>query len=238
MKIFRTKSGYEIIWILSGRSNVFLLTNKTKNILIDTSTRNNWKRLLGRLDELNISKVDYLILTHTHFDHAANAKKIKHKFNATIIVHQDEVLYLTAGQNVIIKGTNCLSNLLVSLIGKTILSIFKYEPCSPDLLVDKFIDLNQFGFNASIIHTPGHSIGSMSVIVDDEIALVGDAMFGVFKWSVIPPFAQDFKRMITSWGVLLKTNCYVFIPSHGTANSRYMVQKVYSRMKHRQDILI
>jgi len=30
------------------------------------------------------------------------------------------------------------------------------------------IDLNDFGFNAYIIHKPGHTSGSMSVVVDNE----------------------------------------------------------------------
>lgn len=81
------------------------------------------------------------------------------------------------------------------------------------------------------MHTPGHSIGSMSIIVDNEVAIVGDSMFGVFKWSVFPPFAEDCKQMIQSWGKLLETNCSIFIPSHGTENNRLLVQKDYKKRK-------
>jgi glyoxylase-like metal-dependent hydrolase (beta-lactamase superfamily II) len=81
------------------------------------------------------------------------------------------------------------------------------------------------GFNAYILHTPGHSSGSVSIIVDDEIALVGDTMFGIFPWSVFPPFADDVKQMTESWGKLLETNCRLFLPGHGTANKRSLVQK-------------
>jgi hydroxyacylglutathione hydrolase len=57
--------------------------------------------------------------------------------------------------------------------------------------VDSKLDLKDYGFNAYIIHTPGHTIGSMTVVIDDEIAIVGDSMFGIFKWSVLPPYAND-----------------------------------------------
>ena len=80
-----------------------------------------------------------------------------------------------------------------------------------------------------MIHTPGHTAGSMSLIIDDELAVVGDTMFGVFRWSVFPPFAEDEKLMIKSWGRLLETKCSEFIPSHGTANSRLSVQKEYNK---------
>jgi glyoxylase-like metal-dependent hydrolase (beta-lactamase superfamily II) len=93
--------------------------------------------------------------------------------------------------------------------------------------VDNLLDLNDLGINACIMHTPGHTSGSISVIVDDEIAIVGDTMFGVFGGSVFPPFAENVLQMIQSWGKLLQTNCKVFIPSHGTANSRSLVEKDY-----------
>jgi len=85
------------------------------------------------------------------------------------------------------------------------------------------------GFNAYLTHTPGHTIGSMSLIVDNEIAIVGDTMFGVFNWSAFPPYAQDADLMLKSWKKLLETNCNEFLPSHGTANSRDLVQKCYNK---------
>ena len=82
---------------------------------------------------------------------------------------------------------------------------------------------------AKIMHTPGHTPGSMSVIIDDEDALVGDTMFGVFWWTIYPPFANDTTQMINSWGNLLQTNSKVFIPSHGSANSRFLVEIDYKK---------
>ncbi|MCX6243685.1 MAG: hypothetical protein NTU98_03175 [Bacteroidetes bacterium] len=34
-----------------------------------------------------------------------------------------------------------------------------------------------------------------------------------------------------SWGKLLETDCSWFIPSHGTANSRSLVQEDYNKRK-------
>jgi beta-lactamase superfamily II metal-dependent hydrolase len=73
LKTWKTKSGYNIIQLLSGRSNVFLLTNGGKNILIDTSPKYMWNKLQKRLAALNVNHLDYLILTHTHMDHAENS---------------------------------------------------------------------------------------------------------------------------------------------------------------------
>jgi hydroxyacylglutathione hydrolase len=229
MKKWKTQSGYEIIRILLGRSNVFLLTNGEKNILIDTSVSRLWKRIQKRLNKSGINKIDYLILTHAHFDHAANANRIKNKFNAQVIVQREEADYLLKGDNVLPEGTTVFTKPLVNIFGKLFFSRVKYEPCKYDILVDSLLDLKNFGFNAYLMHTPGHTIGSMSLIIDNEVAIVGDTMFGVFKWSVFPPYAQDKDLMVKSWGRLLETKCSVFLPSHGTSNTRLLVQKDYNK---------
>jgi len=230
MKNWETKNGYKIIQILRGRSNVFLLTNDKVNVLIDTSVSRLWYKLQKQLDSLSIKTIDYLILTHAHIDHTANANRIKIKFNTSVIIHKNEVEYLLKGDNIIPKGTTFITKSIVNIFSKFIsLSLLKYEPCEPDLIVDSDFDLKEMGFNAYLTHTPGHTIGSMSLIVDDEIAIVGDAMFGVFINSIFPPYAQDVNLMIKSWGKLLETKCSEFLPSHGTANSRLLVQKDYNK---------
>ena len=229
MKTWETKSGYRILRILSGRSNVFLITNGGKTILIDTGTNTKWKKLEKKLVDLNINHIDYLILTHTHFDHAANAHRIKRKFNALVFVHETEASYLRSGNNIIPDGTNMVTRSIINIFATRIFPRLKYEPCQPDILVNSSLDLNGFGFNAYIIHTPGHTIGSMSIIVDNEVAMVGDTMFGIFRWSVFPPYANDIKQMVKSWGLLLDTNCSIFIPAHGSANSRSLVRSDYNK---------
>lgn len=228
-KTWKTKSGYRIIQILTGRSNVFLLTDGNTNILIDTSVPRLWNKLQKRLEKINISKVDYLILTHAHFDHAGNACKIREKYKSRVIVQKSESGYLANGDNILPEGTTLFTRPVIKLFGRRLFERFKYEPCLFDISVDLSFDLKEFGFNAYIMHTPGHTSGSMSVIIDDEIGIVGDSMFGVFKWSVFPPYAEDAKMMVKSWGTLLESNCYLFIPSHGSANSRSLVKRDYTR---------
>jgi len=232
MKVLTTKSGCRILQILSGRSNVFLITNGKKNILIDTSPENKWKKLEKKLNDLNINNIDFLILTHTHFDHAANAYRIKKKYNAQVFVHETEASYLTSGKNIIPNGTNLITRTLINLFANSVFPGLNYEPCQPDILVNSSFNLKEFGFEAYIIHTPGHTTGSMSIVVDNEVALVGDTMFGMSKWSVFPPYANDVKQIVRSWGILLDTNCSVFIPSHGSANSRSLLQNDYDKRNY------
>ena len=231
MKRWKTKSGYEIIQIMSGRTNVFLLTNGNKTVLIDTSVSYLWKKVQQRLDKLGINRIDYLILTHAHFDHAANANRIKAKYNALVIIHKEEARYLLSGDNFLPNGTTIFTRPIMNFFGRRLSSKFRYEPCKYDLLVESHFDLKPFGFNSYLMHTPGHTVGSISLIIDNEIAIVGDCMFGVFKWSIFPPYAHDTEQMLKSWGNLLETNCSIFLPSHGTENSRFLVNKGYNRRR-------
>jgi hydroxyacylglutathione hydrolase len=229
MRIFHTKSGYTVSNILPGRSNVFLLSDGCKNILIDTSPGNKWEKLKKTLTSLNIRKIHYLILTHTHYDHAGNSAKLKSEYEAIIIVNKREAEYLENGKTSLVNGTVLFTRLIVKKLFPILAPKLNYEPCQPDILVDQRFDLFDFGFNAYILHTPGHSPGSQSVIIDDEIALAGDSMFGVFPGSIFPPFADKEDQLITSWGKLLETNCHSFFPSHGTPNKRELVQREYKK---------
>ena len=229
MKTWSTSSGIKLVQILSGRSNVFLITNNQKYILVDTSAEFMWKTLQKRLDSLHVKQIDLLILTHTHFDHAANACRIKEKYESAVIIHQSETRFLTTGENILPTGTNIFAKSLVKLFAKQFISIARFSPCNYDIIFDDFFALADYSINGYLIHTPGHTQGSISVIIDNEIALVGDTMFGIFWWTVFPPFAADQDLLINSWGKLLKTNCKVFIPSHGSANKRYLVEKDYAR---------
>jgi hydroxyacylglutathione hydrolase len=231
VKSWLTKSGLKILKILSGRSNVFILSNGRKNILIDTSPANKWNKLKKCLRKTKTCQIDYLLLTHSHYDHADNAASIKDKFGCQVIIHRNEENNLKTGEISAPKGTNPFTRFIVDNFAQRFADRLNCIPCQPDILVDKVYDLTGYGFNAYILHTPGHSPGSISVIVDDEIAVVGDTMFGVFPWSVLPPYAADTVSLVNSWGSLLETNCSMFLPSHGGIKHRSQLLKDYQKRK-------
>lgn len=228
MKSRITKSGHKVIRILAGRSNVFLLTNGEKNVLIDTSPATRWRKLRNRLKENGIDHLEYLILTHSHYDHAGNASGIKNKYNSSIIIQREEANNLKTGIICIPGGTNQLTRFIVKNLAPWFTKGLKCTPCNPDILFDTHLDLRDFGFNAMVIHTPGHSPGSACIIVDDELALAGDTIFGVFRWSTLPPYADNITQLINSWRLLLETNCQIFLPSHGWAKTRGQLQKEFN----------
>lgn len=221
-----------IYQVLEGRSNSFLVNSGNSYILVDTGRGNSWKKLTNKLDEiLGENKLSYLILTHTHFDHVENAAKIKEKYKTKIIVHQSESEYLRQGDSPLPKGTNLATGFMTNTFGKRAQSRYNYEPVNPDILVDEKYDLINFGLDVYIFHTPGHSKGSISVIIDNNVAIVGDAMFGIFGNSIYPPFADHPEVMVKSWKKLIKTGCKLFLPGHGKEISSKLLKSQYEKHK-------
>jgi hydroxyacylglutathione hydrolase len=232
----KTKSGYTIFQLLGGRCNSFLLRNGKNCILIDTGQKNKLSKIAAQLEKLSIDHIDALVLTHTHFDHAENASIIAKQYGAKIVVHEAEADSLKAGDSRLPGGSIFITKLYKSLLGAALQPLFVYPGAHPDILVKESLSLQTFGFNASVMHTPGHSSGSVSVIIDNEIAIVGDAMFGVFKNSIFPPFADDMKQMVLSWGKLLETGCTSFLPGHGKGKDRAIVQMQLEKYKARYEL--
>lgn len=225
MKNWTTSKGAKIYQVLKGTNKVFLIIQNDKKILVDSGKNNKWKRLQKNLSKLKINQIDYLILTHAHYDHVENAARIQKKFKALIINHKSDTNNLQIGVTQIPKGTNFFTRFLTNFGAEKLDFVKKFEPSETNIEINYFLDLKQFGLDAQIIHTPGHSTGSISIIINNEIAIVGDAMFGFFKNSIFPPFADDINLMKQSWIKLFNTNCTIFLPSHGSAISRILVEK-------------
>jgi len=239
--------GIAVTRILGGRSGSFLVANGTRRLLVDTGTPQDRRRLASRLAALGVDRLDWLVLTHTHYDHAGNARFIKDHFGARVVAHRAETEYLarglTDGEGVVPRGTNPPLRFATDRLESLITRALSFEPCAADLAVEGQFDFADDGLCARLVHTPGHSIGSISVIVGDAdsaracavgaegvsvggpVALAGDAVFGVFSGSAFPPFAWDAKRLVESWSVLLETSCRVFIPAHGKPVTRALLER-------------
>jgi len=232
MKRWSTSNGISIYRVLFGRCNCYLIPLRSTLILVDTGKRQGYRKLLRRIAKVSNSfQADrYLILTHTHFDHCQNAERLSEEQGYRIILGNAEEEFALRGFSPVPKGTNRFSRLISFLGNRCFRYKLKFKHFRPELLVPDEMVLNVEDANIRVISTPGHSIGSISVIVDNEIAIVGDALFGVFSSTVFPPFADDVKTLMASWDKLLKTNCTLFLPAHGRPITRELLECEYNKM--------
>ena len=164
MKSYKTSCFSVVNPIIEGRSNAFVVSTNGMIILIDCSTGRVWAKLKRRLKKLNIEKIDFLILTHSHFDHAANSARIKREYGAKVIINKAEASFLEKGESIIPHGTNFLTKFIVNTFSGNIASGLTYEPCIPDVLVDERLDLKEFGINVYITKTPWSILSGFRVL--------------------------------------------------------------------------
>jgi glyoxylase-like metal-dependent hydrolase (beta-lactamase superfamily II) len=214
---------------MSGLYNVFVLSQQTTTLMFDTARRRSRTALFRRLDGMGVRRLDALVLSHTHFDHVENAAAIRERYQARVIVHASEAADLRSGNTPLPAGTILPTRILTSVLAKRLQPRFAYDPCHSDVGVEDRLGLQPFGIDGYLTHTPGHSRGSLSLVVGDELALVGDTLYGVWPGTVLPPFGDEVGRLIESWGKLLETPCRVYLPGHGRPIARALLENCYRR---------
>lgn len=215
--------------VLDGRCNVYLVITRTGNILIDTGTVRSRRQLINNIKQVGINDIQLLVLTHTHFDHCANVSALKEEYGCRIVMGKNESRFVEKGYTYLPTGTNWFTAILARVGNSIGDQKFGYKPFYPDVLIEERTPLERFEGIIEVIPTPGHSPGSISIAVNNEIALVGDTMFGILRNSIFPPFADDVPTLIRSWKELLGTGCKLFLPGHGREIPELLVERSYAK---------
>ena len=213
---------YKIVCIRTRRVNVYLVIKGNLGILVDPGARKYLPLVHAAIlgNGLELQDIRLIILTHTHYDHVDGLKEISEQTGARILVHKNEAGELANGYTRIPRGTGLLGS-TISFLGRTLYpSIASYDPVEADIRIEDRYEIEELGAGSYILHTPGHTHGSISFIAGNEHAFVGDSLFGIMKDSVFPPFADNVPELIRSWQLLADTGCHIFYPGHGRQISR------------------
>jgi glyoxylase-like metal-dependent hydrolase (beta-lactamase superfamily II) len=220
-----------------GISNVFLLKTSDGYILIDTFYKSGLKRFKKKLEKNGIEpeEIKLIIITHTHGDHTGCVKEVQEMTKAKVLVHENEKEFLMKGTTPEVVPVSKPLKLLLPLMPE---KVNRYEPVTPDIVVKDSYSLKNFGIDAKVISTPGHTIGSISVIDKKGNAFVGDLVMG-FPMNIspgLPKIAVDMDQVLKSWKKLLKEGAKNIHISHGKSFSREALQKKLTQKRFEQDI--
>jgi glyoxylase-like metal-dependent hydrolase (beta-lactamase superfamily II) len=154
-------------------SNAYLIRGE-RPILVDTGKPGDAKHISAALSKEGIALNDLALILHTHAhgDHVASTTALKQQTSAPTAIHPLEVPMLRAGIAEGLKYRDPLARFFLQPF------LYAWEPFEPDLLVGDGDRLDDYGVKGTIIHTPGHTPGSISVIFDSGEAIVGDVMMG------------------------------------------------------------
>jgi len=206
----------DIVKITPAKCNIWLIVNGEKSILVDAGYSGRIKDFEHMLVDHGLKPRDIkmIIMTHTHFDHSCGLKELKEFTGARIVVNEHEARYLEDGYCPLPHGTIWYSG-IISWLGRNIVyGIGKFPPVSPDIVTKSKLDLTRYGMEGYIMPSPGHTRGSQSLIIGEN-AFVGDDMFGIFRNTILPVFADDVPALIKSWQELLDTGCNYYYAGHG-----------------------
>lgn len=152
MKIFKYSVG------ALGTNAYIILDEKTMEaMLVDPGDEPD--KLLNALESKG-AHLTYIILTHAHFDHILAIPKIKEKTGASLLVHKDDAPMLAD------NSLNLLSRF----------SVRDMAFPSPDRLLTDGDTVKLGDSEIGIIHTPGHTLGSICLSVGDDL-ISGDTLF-------------------------------------------------------------
>ena len=224
----------EIVAVHLGRANAYLVISERQTLLIDTGIKGNAQKIVQALEKVRLSPshIRLIIITHTHYDHCGSLKALQELTDAKSLVHESEAARLREGYGGFPKGTTPLTK-AVSCLGRAMgKRMGGYEPVSPDITMKDHFGLEAYGVDGYVLATPGHTIGSLSVILNRKHAVVGDTLFNIFRKSLFPPFADAPDDLLKSWRKLYETGCEHFYPGHGRPFGRDKLrQNLEARMK-------
>ena len=93
------------------------------------------------------------------------------------------------------------------------------QPVDADIIIgDEGLSLNNYGVYGRVFHTPGHTEGSCSVLLDSGEAFVGDLAMNCFPLCFSPSisiYSHDFQDLVQSWRLLLSSGAETIYPGHG-----------------------
>ena len=231
----------KIIPLKLSVTNCFLVKTGDQYVLIDTGYEYDWELFCKRLVavEVSFSSISHMILTHHHDDHSGLLNCIiKENGNIRVVMSHLAKDLLTKGENDLTHGYGFVNKRIKMLWSlslkrfKIMLALkkfidkksnLKFPPYwirESDILITRETKLKEIGINLNgkIIETPGHTIDSISVLLDDGDCFVGDAaanllrFFGT-KYCVIG--ICDMNEYYLSWQKIIARNAQRIFPAHG-----------------------
>ena len=144
------------------------------HILVDCGPERARTTLLAGLANLGLGGEDLslVVATHAHATSIGNAAYMQRVFHVPVAVHGADAPILASGLDRH-PGFMAPAGLVMRWLGDT-----RFEAASPDAVFGHTMALDAFGFAGTVVHTPGHTIGSASVVLPTGDAIIGDLLMG------------------------------------------------------------
>jgi glyoxylase-like metal-dependent hydrolase (beta-lactamase superfamily II) len=205
----------------TGFTNNYLIKGKDGYLLIDTGIGKDYNWFLNKIKSLDIDpmNINHILITHHHSDHTTFLNQLLKDTNAKLIIHKNEMDFLASGKNTLGKFKPSLFFKFVNSFIKPFFpsSFSPVEARVSDIILygDDETTLKEIGIDGVILHTPGHTPGSLSVVLSDGKAFVGDCVMNLIISRPEPFVYDNLNDLYKSWTKLKKNDVRMVYPAHG-----------------------
>lgn len=147
--------------------NSYVLIYKNFSIVIDPNNIDEIEKAI------NGTKLEYIFLTHEHFDHIMAVDKLREKYNAKLIAQKFTSNNIQSSS----KNLSKFSEIIFEFMKKTTNS--KIEEIIVNKADIEYEDTYELYWHGKVFffkHTPGHSEGSSCICIDNFL-FSGDSLF-------------------------------------------------------------
>jgi len=176
-------------------SNIYLIESESGLIVVDTGIPGSTGKVLRKIKKLGYNPKDLhtIILTHAHFDHFGSAAGLQARTGAVVAGHgADKLSYEKGGLGIMPRP--------LSLIQDRVTPSTAWLLGARGVKIDSLlVDGDQIG-EWQVLHTPGHTPGTISLYgLDSKVLITGGwAVDKKVPWSRKPSTGHSFVRFLST----------------------------------------
>ena len=161
------KNGVYLVDGIKG-ANSYLNIDDRGILIIDTGMPGNAKKIFRQVKALNKTnkEIKLIILTHSDIDHSGSAAELKEITGAKIAIHSCDAPSLSGEESPKrVKG-------FLGVLFKVMTIFVRFQTIKPDVILKDGHGIENF----KVIHTPGHTKGSICLYKAGDVLFAGDAI--------------------------------------------------------------